>query len=73
MVIEEFWVSRIQGSTMEASKVKHLSDYVVWRRRGEQQVVSLESSGTKGVKEIEIPTMAKRSRMGRFILLARSR
>lgn len=45
---------------MEASKVKHLSDYVVWRRRGEQQLVSLESSGTKGVKEIETPTMAKR-------------
>lgn len=39
---------------------------------GEQQPVSLKSSGTKGVKEIETPTMAKRSGMGRFVPLGRS-
>lgn len=36
---------------------------------GEQHPVSLKSSGTK---EIETPTMAKRSGMGRFVPLGRS-
>ena len=62
----------IQGSTMEAGKVKGMSDYVVQGEGGEQHPVSLKSSGTKGVKEIETPTMAKRSGMGRFVPLGRT-
>lgn len=62
----------IQGSTMEAGMSKVCQIMWFGGEGGEQHPVSLISSGTKGVKEIETPSMARRSGMGRFVPLGRS-